>query len=228
MRYSTYLGADSSTARDDVYGMTMTPSGLIVATGRTQSAGFPMTTAGPTIFNSAPYLKEGVSGDEPYLVKINPSLNGTASLVYSTFLGGGSESGQWGSWSTSVAVDARGAAYVAGETGPNTQGTPVPSTLTAPQKFPYTPNAFQKASQGSEDAILMQINPSGGSLSYSTYLGGTLSDRTYGLAVDPDGNVVLTGLTFSTDFPLQNAAQTYPGNEGRNAFVTKFSFHPWW
>jgi hypothetical protein len=58
MRYSTYLGADSSTARDDVYGMTMTSAGLIVATGRTQSSGFPMTTGGSTIFNSAPYLKE--------------------------------------------------------------------------------------------------------------------------------------------------------------------------
>ena len=54
MRYSTYLGADSSTARDDVYGMTLDPTGLIVATGRTQSAGFPMTTGGPSIFNSAP------------------------------------------------------------------------------------------------------------------------------------------------------------------------------
>ena len=91
MLYSTYLGANSSTARDDIYGMTLDPTGLIVATGRTQSAGFPMTAGGPTIFNSAPYLQEGVSGDEPYLVKINPALNGTASLVYSTFLGGGSQ-----------------------------------------------------------------------------------------------------------------------------------------
>ena len=43
MPYSTYLGANSSTARDDVYGITLDPTGLIVATGRTQSAGFPMT-----------------------------------------------------------------------------------------------------------------------------------------------------------------------------------------
>ena len=28
----------------------------------------------PTIYNSAPYLEPGVSGDEPYLVKIDPSL----------------------------------------------------------------------------------------------------------------------------------------------------------
>ena len=55
------------------------------------------------------------------------------------------------------------------------------------------------------------------------------SDRTYGLSLDPAGNVVLTGLTFSSNFPLENPAQTYPGNTGnQNAFVTKFSFHPWW
>lgn len=223
MRYSTYLGANSSTARDDVYGMTVDPSGNIVATGRTQSSGFPMTNGGSTIFNKAPYLQEGVSGDEPYLVKINPSSNGTASLVYSTFLGGGSASKKWGSWCTSVAVDARGAAYVAGET--DAQGAPyVPSDLTAPQKFPYTSNAFLQAPQGSEDAMLMQINPGGDNLDYSTYLGGTFSDRTYGLAVDPDGNVVLTGLTFSSDFPLQNQAQNWPGNaKYQNAFVTEFS-----
>jgi outer membrane autotransporter protein len=223
MVYSTYLGADSSTARDDTYGIALEPSGLIVATGRTQSAGFPMTQAGPTIYNSAPYLHEGVSGDEPYVVTINPSLNGKASLVYSTFLGGGSASGQWGTWATSVAVDARGAVYVGGET--NAQGAPyVHSNLTAPQTFPYTSNAFQKAPQGSEDAFLMQISPSGSYLGYSTYLGGTASDRTYGLAVDPAGNVVMSGLTFSQDFPLQNPAQKWPGNTGsQNAFVTEFS-----
>jgi uncharacterized protein with beta-barrel porin domain len=223
MRYSTYLGGDSKTARDDVYGMTMDASGNIVATGRTQSADFPMTKTGPTIFNSAPYLQEGVSGDEPYLVKIDPSKSGHESLVYSTFLGGGSASGQWGSFATSVAVDARGAVYVAGET--NAHGAPYdPSDRTAPQTLPYTSNAFQQTHQGSFDANLMQIDPSGDSLGYSTYLGGTLSDRTYGLAVDPDGNVVMTGLTFSSNFPVKNAAEPYPHNDGyQNAFVTKFS-----
>ena len=117
MLYSTYLGADTNDARDDAYGVTLDAGGLIVVTGRTQSADFPMTAGGePSIFNSAPYLKAGTSGDEPYLVKIDPALNGDASLVYSTFLGGGSADGQWGSWCTSVGVDSLGTVYVAGET----------------------------------------------------------------------------------------------------------------
>ena len=61
-RYSTYLGADSSKARDDIYGMVMDANGLILATGRTQSADFPMTGPGtPFLFNSAPYLGHGES-----------------------------------------------------------------------------------------------------------------------------------------------------------------------
>ena len=54
MRYSTYLGADTNTARDDVYGMTLDPTGLIVATGRTQSADFPMTHGGPHHLSTVP------------------------------------------------------------------------------------------------------------------------------------------------------------------------------
>ena len=99
-----------------------------------------------------------------------------------------------------------------------------PTTLTSP-RVSYTQNALFTALQGSYDAIFMQIDP-GGALGYSTYLGGSDSDRTYGLAVDPGGNVVLAGLTFSADFPLKNPAQTWPGNAGsQNAFVTKFSVH---
>jgi hypothetical protein len=197
-----------------------------VATGRTQSAGFPMTGGGvPAIFNRASYLKAGTSGDEPFLVKIDPALNGLASLVYSTFLGGGSADGQWGSFCTSVGVDSQGTVYVAGETyAPGVQYVPSGQPVEAPEEFPYTIDALLTALQGSFDAIFMQIDPDGATLGYSTYLGGKDSDRTYGLAVDPADNVVLTGLTFSADFPLRNPAQTWPGNVGcQNAFVTKFS-----
>ena len=227
MRYSTYLGADTSDARDDTYGIALDPKGLIVATGRTQSADFPMTIRRPSIFDRAPYLQAGTSGDEPYLVKINPSLKGKASLVYSTFLGGGSSDGQWGGFCTSVGVDARGRVYVGGETcAPGEQYVPFGHPTEAPEMFPYTKNALLTALQGSYDAIFMQIDPGGATLGYSTYLGGKDSDRTYGLAVDPADNVVLAGLTFSADFPLRNPAQTWPGNAGfQNAFVTKFSTH---
>jgi hypothetical protein len=221
--YSTYLGADTNDARDDAYGVTLDAQGRIVVTGRTQSAEFPMTLGGTTIYNSAPYLKAGVSNDQPYVVKLDPTLSGVASLTYSTFLGGGSADAQWGSFCTCIGVDALGTVYVGGET--LAPGLPyVPNDPNSPQEFPYTSNALFTANQGSYDAIFMQIEPGGAILGYSTFLGGKAYDSTYGLAVEPAGNVVLSGLTLSPNFPLKNPAQTWPGNTGfQNAFVSKFS-----
>jgi hypothetical protein len=220
--YSTYLGGSN---RDDTYGMTMDPSGLIVATGRTQDSDFPMVSGGPTIFNIAVNL----TNDMPYVVKINPTLPGAASLVYSTFLGGE------GGFCTSVGVDPKGAVYVAGEStasgAPYVPQNGTPGNTTAPATFPYTQNALIKSLPfvGNEHVIFMEIDPGGANLGYSTYLGGSGDDRAYGLAVDPTGNIILSGLTSSQDFPTKNAAQgTWPGGD-QNAFVTKFSVNtaPW-
>jgi hypothetical protein len=215
MLYSTYLGGTGTldNPRDGTYGMAMGPSGRIVVTGRTEDQDFPMTATGPTIFNTTPSL----TNDEPYVVKMDPTLSGTASLVYSTFLGGE------GGFCTSLGVDAQGTVYVAGES--TAQGAPwAPGNLTSPTTFPYTQNALYKAlPTGSEHVIFMVIDPTGANLSYSTYLGGSGDDRAYGLAVDPAGNIILSGLTSSQDFPTKNPAQpTWPGGD-QNAFVTKFS-----
>jgi hypothetical protein len=215
MLYSTYLGGTGTqdNPRDGTYGMTMDPSGRIVVTGRTEDQDFPMTATGPTIFNTTASL----TNDEPYVVKIAPTLNGPSSLAYSTFLGG------LGGFCTSLGVDAQGTVYVAGET--TAQGAPwVPGNLTSPATFPYTQHALYKAlPTGPEHVIFMVIDPTGANLSYSTYLGGSGDDRAYGLAVDPAGNIIISGLTSSHDFPTKNPAQpTWPGGV-QNAFVTKFS-----
>ncbi|MCL5037591.1 MAG: hypothetical protein M1269_10835 [Chloroflexi bacterium] len=229
-RYATYLGADSSEARDDTYAVALGPDGLIEVTGRTESADFPMVPPSiPTIYNSATYLKPNVSGDEPYLVKIDPSLEREASLVYSTFLGGGSPDGNvppnvgGGAFCTGIAVDSKGMAYVGGETSSlGVEYTASGEPVEAPSLFPFTVDALFPALQGSYDAILMQIDTGGATLDYSTFLGGKENDRTYGLDVDPAGNIIMSGLTFSSDFPLKNPAQTWPGNTGnQNAFITK-------
>ena len=91
-------------------------------------------------------------------------------------------------------------AYVGGETS-DTEGieyTPSGHPVEAPQEFPYTEDAMFTKPQGNTDALFMQITPRGSTLHYSTFFGGTDNDRTYGLAVDPAGNPVLAGLTFSS------------------------------
>ncbi|MBA4418191.1 MAG: hypothetical protein C0392_09830 [Syntrophus sp. (in: bacteria)] len=225
MGYSTYLGGVANTPRDDTYGITLDLNGMIVATGRTQSVDFPMLNSSqPSIYNSAPIPTQTVRNDQPYVVKINPFLIGNASLIYATFLGGGSASGGGGAFCTGVVVDSQGNIYVGGETSSTGVKYTFSSTpVVAPQLLPYTQDALFPAFQGGQfDAILMQVSPDGTMLAYSTFLGGTDSDRTYGLAVDPSNNIVISGLTFSNNFPVKNPAQPWPNNPGnQNAFVTK-------
>jgi len=129
-------------------------------------------------------------------------------LSYSTYLGGDvSDMG------FAIAADARGNAYVTG--------------TTRSANFP-TANPLQpvQASVGA-DAFVTKIDASG-ALVFSTYLGGTgIEDGVgvqAGIAVDGDGNVYVTGTTQSSDFPLENPAQSNPSVTGLTfglAFVSK-------
>jgi hypothetical protein len=122
-------------------------------------------------------------------------------LEYSTYLGGGlTDVG------VHIAVDAAGSAYAVGWT---------PSA-----DFPTA--GSPRALQGSDDVFVTKLHPSGSSLVYSVFLGGTGSDRAYGVAVDSSGGAYITGLTDSGDFPTVNAVNPSFGGVS-DAFVAKLS-----
>jgi len=132
-----------------------------------------------------------------------------SSLIYSTYVGGsGTESGN------GIAVDASGNAFVAGGT---TSGD-----------FPFSPGAFQTTLRGGENAFVFELNPSGTTLTYSTYLGGSGAngDVALGVAVFvSSGNsfIYVVGSTSSANFPTSaSPLQTCPGVPG-NGFVTKLT-----
>jgi hypothetical protein len=58
-------------------------------------------------------------------------------------------------------------------------------------------------------------------LSFSTYLGGTGIENAYGIALDGDGNVYVTGETASTDFPTTDGAFQGTSGGDRDVFVAK-------
>ncbi|UCH96611.1 MAG: SBBP repeat-containing protein [Candidatus Aminicenantes bacterium] len=60
-------------------------------------------------------------------------------------------------------------------------------------------------------------------MAYSTYLGGSGDEHGFGLAVDNSGSAYVTGDTYSTDFPTEDAYQNTFGGGDMDAFVTKFS-----
>ena len=113
--------------------------------------------------------------------------------------------------SSDIAVDASGNTYVMG-------------TTTSPD-FP-TANPLQGANAGSRDAFLTKVDP-GGSIVYSTYLGGSDSDQGRGMALDSAGDLYLVGATDSPDFPTVNPSQPScrPSSDGScdDAFVAKLN-----
>jgi hypothetical protein len=106
-----------------------------------------------------------------------------------------------------VAVDAAHA-YIAGET--------------ESADFPTTARAFDPTFNGVEDAFLTKLDSRGGTLVYSTYLGGTAGDQARGLDVS-GGQVYLTGETSSADFPTTAGAFDLTHNGLEDAFVTNFA-----
>ena len=79
--------------------------------------------------------------------------------------------------------------------------------------FPVTVGLTTGTNGMTESVFVSKINPAASgaaSLVFSTYLGGrTAGDYEYGqgIAVDPNGNVVVGGTTYSIDFPVSNPFQ---------------------
>lgn len=101
MIFSTYLGSGD---HDHGYGIAIDPSLNVYVTGKTRASDFPTTSGAydPT-FNPSSY-----GNFDAFISKLNPS---GSSLLYSTFIGGGTE--QVG---VRIAVDANGVIYAVGNT----------------------------------------------------------------------------------------------------------------
>lgn len=126
------------------------------------------------------------------------SRNGDT-LVYSTYLGGSDTD-----VGTGVAVDGLGRAYVSG--------------WTSSWDFPVL-NSLQP--RGGDEAFVTCLEPSGDTLLYSTYLGGSRGDYLEAIAVEAEGNAYALGWTISTDFPTRSPYQLDQG--GWDAVVVKLS-----
>ncbi len=192
--YSTYLGGSND---DRGQGIAVDPSGDAYVTGFTDSTNFP-TTAGVFQPNNA-------GSWDAFVSKIDPTKSGTASLVYSSYLGGTADD-----YGQGIAVDSSGDAYLTGLV--NTSGT----------GFPLV-NALQTTGNGTYDAFITKVNPTGTALVYSTYYGGTGPTYPQAIAVDSSGDAYVTGMTQATDFPLANALESTNGAGGWDGFVVKLN-----
>ena len=125
-------------------------------------------------------------------------------LDYSTYLGGGpAVSGIGSDFGFGIAVDSSKDAYVTGQT--------------FSLSFPTTASGFTPGPVASNNfgaVFVTELDPTGTSELYSTYLIATDANGDYGLALalDTSGNIYVAGQTFSTQFPTTaaNAAEIVP------------------
>jgi len=126
-----------------------------------------------------PYDEYYGGDDDAYVTKLAAAGN---SLLFSTYLGG---------WTydigNKIAVDDIGNIYVAG--------------YTLSSNFPAV-NAYDNSYNGAYDAFATKFSASDNTLLFSTFLGGSANDAGMGLALDSFGNALITGYTFSPDFPM--------------------------
>lgn len=171
--YLTYIGG----THDDIpLALAVDPSQNMYVVGTTKSTNFPLST---NAFDSV----GATSYTDGFVLVLNPTVSGTAGLVFSSYLGGttGAES------ANGVAYDSSGNVYVVG--------------TTAATDWPVTANAYASAINGPEDAYIAQVNPTSGILTYGSYMGGELVDDGRGIALDANGLVYFACSSNSTMFP---------------------------
>ncbi len=202
--YSTFLGGKGD---DAGLSLALDSSGNAYLTGSTTSPDFPTKSAFfPTLRDGGEDCHRGSCSGDAFVTKLNASGN---SLVYSTYLGGGSLD-----YGAGIAIDAARNVYVTGVT----------YSLT----FPTTPGVFQSGHGGLEspDGFLTKLNAKGDALAYSTFLGpaGSLSaTMPSSIFVDPPGNAYVTGKTTASDFPTTPGALQRQHDGAFDAFIMKLN-----
>jgi hypothetical protein len=205
--YSTFFGGNNG---ETAFAIAINPvDNSVFIAGQTYST---VVSNGPPVlpFVSANAYsstnKGGTLFGDAFVAKFDST--GT-NLAYCTYLGGTKDQVAYG-----LAVDAAGHAFIAGSTDSSNfpianaisfggfQGTNVYQGSNISGVFDSRPQIDHYPSE----AFVTELETNGSSLVYSTYLGGSGYENCYAIAVDSTGNAFVTGITYSTNFPVTTNA----------------------
>ena len=193
--YSTYLGGDAS-ARSRASALALDSEGRAIIVGANYDSVYPTT---PGVVQPLP-----VGLTDGFVTKIDSTRAGTASIVWSTMLGGTAYDEPW-----DVTVTAAGDVVVVG--------------ATESRDFPVTAGAFQASGPASfsHAGFVAKLDSTASRLVFSTFLHGAGADAVYAVALDESANVWVTGGTTSADFPVTPDAvmSSRPASAGSTAFI---------
>lgn len=159
---------------------------------------------GRTSSDSLPFFTENIQShrknkEDAFLAKFSSSGN----LLWGTYLGGSEEDAAY-----AVNVDRNGEILVTGRTNS--------------RDFPVTPGAFMTENAGEFDAFITKIDKSGKSMFWSTYAGGTREEWGEDIISDDSLNVIVSGTTNSSDFPIIGDVSSDKFKGLLDIFIMKF------
>ena len=189
VNYSTYLGGWES---DWCYAVCVNEDGNAIATGHTESGSFPTTTGAFDRTHNGRY--------DAFISVL--SQDGSA-LLYSTYIGGGSDDFSW-----DVCTDNKGSIFITG--------------ATSSRDFPVSDSSFDNEHNGGEDGFVVKIDDTCSKISFATFIGGPEMDRSTSLCINEEGFVYITGRTRNDNFPITKDAWQDTSKGGEDAFLTRF------
>jgi uncharacterized protein (TIGR03437 family) len=194
------LHSDGSAGYSTMFGGARGEMALAVAAdaaGRAYITGVTVSTDFPSSPRAAQPSFGGGSMDG-FIAVLTPDGRG---LHWATFVGG-----EGADVPTSIALDSAANVYVTGQT--------------QSARFPLS-RAFQPELKGAFDAFVVKVLAGGGSLGYSSFLGGRSNEIGQGIGTGPDGSVWVMGTGDSTDLPTVNPVQAKMGGGLSDAFVVR-------
>lgn len=181
--YSTLLGG---TGRDIAGRIAVDGDGHAYILGSTSSADLPVTPgAFQTTFAGGEETPTG-RGDI-FVAKLSPD---GSRLVYCTYVGGTGLD----VYGNAIAVDDAGRICFSG----TTQSTDFPTTAHACQAS----YGGSLGGRGAGDAVVVRLDPTGSTLDYASYLGGSGDESGTCFALGAEGSLWVAGETSSSDFPV--------------------------
>ncbi len=191
---STYLGGSGK--KEGVGSLALAANGDVLVGGNTESTDLPGTAGG-----AQPAFGGGYA--DVFVARLSGDLR---TLIQSTFLGGSG----WEESGNTLAVAVGGDVLVGGSSGSS--------------DFPGTAGGFQTTSGGGFDVFIARLSADLRTLLQSTYLGGSDDDGASTLALAADGDVLVGGVTSSTDLPGRvDGAQPIHRGGHYDGFVARLS-----
>ncbi|MCD4664028.1 MAG: SBBP repeat-containing protein, partial [Bacteroidales bacterium] len=175
------------------YSIAIDGSGNVLVTGCTYSADYP--TAG------TPYNEDPGGGADIYISKFNSDLS---TLTASTYIGSSNDD-----YAYSIVLDDSDNVFITG--------------FSFADDYPTAGTPYDNTYNGCYDAVISKLTSNLSTLTASTYLGGSSDEWGHSVIFDASGDLLITGFTYSSDFPTAGTPYDDSQNGGADVFVTKIN-----